>query len=76
MFTDAYAGQCVYAPSRCTLMTGLHTGHAPIRGNNKRPIDPHGVRHDMPLPAGYVTVAEVSITLYIKVFMRDLNKMS
>jgi len=33
-FTDAYAGSTVCAPSRCTLLTGLHTGHARIRGNS------------------------------------------
>jgi arylsulfatase A-like enzyme len=32
-FTDAYAGSTVCAPSRCTLMTGKHTGHTSIRGN-------------------------------------------
>jgi len=32
-FTQAYAGSTVCAPSRCALMTGLHTGHARIRGN-------------------------------------------
>jgi arylsulfatase A-like enzyme len=32
-FTSAYAGSTVCAPSRCALMTGLHTGHALIRGN-------------------------------------------
>jgi arylsulfatase A-like enzyme len=32
-FTQAYAGSTVCAPSRCTLMTGLHTGHARTRGN-------------------------------------------
>ena len=31
-FTDCYAGSTVCAPSRCALMTGLHTGHARIRG--------------------------------------------
>jgi arylsulfatase A len=31
--TQHYAGSTVCAPSRCTLMTGLHTGHARIRGN-------------------------------------------
>ncbi len=34
-FTSCYAGSTVCAPSRCTLMTGLHTGHAFIRGNAK-----------------------------------------
>jgi arylsulfatase A-like enzyme len=34
-FTQHYAGSTVCAPSRCVLMTGLHTGHAYIRGNSK-----------------------------------------
>lgn len=33
-FTCHYAGSTVCAPSRCVLMTGLHTGHACIRGNS------------------------------------------
>lgn len=33
-FTQAYAGSTVCAPSRCALMTGLHTGHCRIRGNH------------------------------------------
>ena len=37
-FTQAYAGSTVCAPSRCSLMTGLHTGHARIRGNEKTPL--------------------------------------
>src|SRR2546428_5825273 len=47
-FTDFYAGSTVCAPSRCALMTGLHTGHALVRGNLA-----------LPLRAGDVTVAEV-----------------
>ena len=34
-FTQHYAGSTVCAPSRCVLLTGLHTGHARIRGNNR-----------------------------------------
>ena len=34
-FTNYYAGSTVCAPSRCVLMTGLHTGHCFIRGNAK-----------------------------------------
>ncbi len=34
-FTDHYAGSAVCAPSRCVLMTGMHTGHAHIRGNDE-----------------------------------------
>jgi arylsulfatase A-like enzyme len=32
-FTQAYAGAPVCAPSRCTLLTGQHSGHARIRDN-------------------------------------------
>ncbi|MEX0172311.1 sulfatase-like hydrolase/transferase [Streptomyces sp. LMG1-1-1.1] len=32
-FTDAYATAAVCAPSRCSLLTGLHTGHATVRAN-------------------------------------------
>ncbi|MDR1525688.1 MAG: arylsulfatase [Tannerella sp.] len=32
-FTQFYSGCTVSAPSRSSLVTGLHTGHAPIRGN-------------------------------------------
>jgi arylsulfatase A-like enzyme len=35
MFTDAYAGAPVCAPSRCTLMTGRHTGHCTVRANDQ-----------------------------------------
>ena len=36
-FTQLYAGSPVCAPSRCTLLTGKHTGHAYIRGNDEMP---------------------------------------
>ncbi len=39
-FTKHYAGSTVCAPSRCALMTGLHTGHARIRGNKRVPLRP------------------------------------
>src|SRR6266404_1895033 len=39
-FTSAYAGSTVCAPSRCALMTGLHTGHGRIRGNDKTALRP------------------------------------
>lgn len=37
-FTQFYAGSTVCAPSRAALMTGLHTGHASIRGNGEVPL--------------------------------------
>lgn len=53
-YTQAYCGTSVCAPSRTSLMTGLHMGHSPIRAN--REIKPEG---QMPLPAETVTVAQV-----------------
>ncbi len=53
-FTQAYAGATVCAPSRCSLMTGKHNGHAAIRGN--REIKPEGQE---PMPAGTFTVAHL-----------------
>ncbi|MEQ6117887.1 arylsulfatase [Reichenbachiella sp. MALMAid0571] len=34
-FTQHYSGAPVCAPSRCVLLTGQHTGHAYIRGNDE-----------------------------------------
>lgn len=53
-FTQAYAGATVCAPSRCSLMTGKHNGHAPIRGN--REVKPEG---QVPMPADTVTLAHL-----------------
>ena len=51
-FTQAYAGSQECAPSRGTLMTGLHTGHAPIRRNRSARGQDHLADED-------VTIAEV-----------------
>ena len=53
-FTNAYTGQAVCAPSRTSLMTGLHQGHAYIRGNN---ANADGT--DMALRSNDTTVAEL-----------------
>lgn len=55
-FTQAYAGSTVCAPSRCALMTGLHTGHARIRGNARVPLEASDVTVPKVLKgAGYRT---------------------
>lgn len=53
-YLQAYCGTSVCAPSRSVLMTGLHTGHCPIRAN--REVLPEGQK---PLPGGTITVAKV-----------------
>ena len=53
-FTQAYAGATVCAPSRCSLMTGRHNGHAAIRGNKE--IQPEGQEA---MPADTFTVAHL-----------------
>jgi len=50
-FTQHYAGSTVCAPSRCSLLTGLHTGHCYIRGNREHK------------PVGQVPLADKEVTL-------------
>ena len=65
-FTQFYCGAPVCAPSRCTLMTGKHLGHAAIR-NNVKPKGMEKLREkfkwetpgQQPLPDSEVTVAEL-----------------
>jgi arylsulfatase A len=53
-FSQHYSGSTVCAPSRCSLMTGYHTGHCFVRGNKEvRPVGQH------PIPAATLTVAEI-----------------
>lgn len=54
VFTQHYSGNTVCAPSRSCLMTGLHTGHTPVRGNKE--VQPEG---QYPLPAETRTVAKM-----------------
>lgn len=54
MFTNHYSGSPVCAPSRSSLMTGLHSGHTYIRGNKE--VQPEG---QWPLPAEAYTLTEM-----------------
>lgn len=54
LFTQHYAGCAVCAPSRSSLMTGLTTGHTPIRGNKSWQQE-----GQYPLPDQSVTIAEM-----------------
>ncbi len=53
LFKQAYAGSTVCAPSRATLLTGLHTGHTQVRGN--KPYH----NGQLPLKKGTFTIAEL-----------------
>ncbi|AUD02575.1 arylsulfatase [Spirosoma pollinicola] len=53
-FRQFYAGTTVCAPSRSSLMSGLHTGHTYIRGNKE--ALPEG---QQPIADSVVTVAEL-----------------
>lgn len=50
-FTQHYSGSTVCAPTRCCLMTGVHTGHSYVRGN--REVRPEG---QSPMPSDIVTL--------------------
>jgi arylsulfatase A-like enzyme len=53
-FTRHYSGSTVCAPSRCALLTGMHTGHTVVRGNAE--IQPEG---QVPMPADTFTVSKM-----------------
>jgi arylsulfatase A-like enzyme len=52
-FSRHYSGSPVCAPSRCVLMTGLHSGHAPIRDNKDV-----GADEQMPVPTNIPLLSE------------------
>ncbi|WP_422080465.1 arylsulfatase [Ulvibacterium sp.] len=54
LFTQHYSGSTVCAPSRSALMTGMHTGHTPIRGNKS-----NAEEGQFPIKEEALTVAEV-----------------
>lgn len=54
LFTQCYSGTTVSAPSRACLLSGLHSGHAPIRGNAE--VEPEG---QMALPQHMASVFQV-----------------
>ncbi|MCU0402423.1 MAG: sulfatase-like hydrolase/transferase [Algoriphagus sp.] len=53
-FTNHYSGAPVCAPSRSALITGLHTGHTPVRGNFE--VQPEG---QYPMPDTLQTLSKI-----------------
>ncbi len=69
-FTDHYAGSPVCAPSRCVFLTGQHTGHAYVRGNDEwkergevwdftKAVKDPNLEGQRPMPNDSITVAEL-----------------
>lgn len=63
-FTQHYAGNAVCAPSRCTLMTGMHPGHAVVRSNRSAAKEKYvsgqpETEGQFPLPDETVTIPEL-----------------
>lgn len=59
-FTRHYTSSPVCAPARSMLLTGLHAGHSPIRGNYELGgFSDQEERGQMPLPAGSFTIAHL-----------------
>lgn len=53
LFTNHYSGSTVSAPSRCSLLTGKHTGHSYIRGNKVC------AGYELPLEKREITIADM-----------------
>ena len=58
-YTQAYCGSSICAPSRTSLMTGLHPGHSPVRGNYEIKAKSAFGAGQLPLPESTVTVAQI-----------------
>jgi arylsulfatase len=69
-FTQFYSGAPVCAPARCVLLTGKHTGHAYVRGNDEwrergevwdfaKAVEDPGLEGQRPMPDSILTVAEL-----------------
>jgi len=69
-FTQFYSGAPVCAPARCVLLTGKHSGHAHVRGNDEwaargevwdfaKAVNNPKLEGQRPIPDSIVTVAEL-----------------
>ena len=69
-FTQHYSGAPVCAPARCILLTGQHSGHAYVRGNDEwgergktwdyeKMFENPFLEGQRPLPDSIITIAEV-----------------
>jgi len=64
-FTDHHSGSPICSPSRCSLMTGKHAGHASMINNHEvdrrhYPMAEKGATGQKPLKPGEVTIAHLA----------------
>jgi arylsulfatase len=70
IMTDHYSGAPVCAPARAVLMTGLHTGNNPVRGNSewrergevwsfKAMFENPNLEGQRPMPDSIITIASI-----------------
>jgi arylsulfatase A-like enzyme len=69
-FTQHYSGAPVCAPARCVLLTGMHSGHAYIRGNDEwaergdvwdfaKAVEDPNLEGQRPLPDSIPTIGNI-----------------
>lgn len=69
-FTQHYSGSPVCAPSRCIFLTGQHSGHAYVRGNDEwnsrgdvwnfeKAVNDPNLEGQYPMPSDSITIAEL-----------------
>lgn len=65
LFTQYYVGSPVCGPSRCSLLSGMHAGRMPVRGNANQPVrerfghERPEIWNDIPLADSVTTMAEM-----------------
>ena len=66
-FTQAYAGSAVSSPSRCSLLTGKHTGHATIRDNFAKKGGIVGLKNGNPIRRVNIQPEDTTIATILSV---------
>lgn len=65
-FTQAYCGAPVCSPSRCSFLTGLHQGHARVRGNFVEQGGTLGSKNGVPVRRVNLTAEDVTIADHLR----------
>lgn len=65
-FTQAYAGSAVSSPSRCALLTGMHTGHTTIRDNFAKKGGLPGLKNGNPIRRMHIQERDTTIATILR----------